>query len=146
MRGAAAVLAAAMALAAATAGAEESAKPPAYVVIVHESNTATALDRKFIADAFLKKATRWGNDAAILPVDQKASSSARHAFSRGVLKRTVAAVRNYWRQIVFSGRGVPPPELADDDAVLRYVRKHRGAIGYVSGAVELTGVKVVRVK
>jgi hypothetical protein len=29
---------------------------------------------------------------------------------------------------------------------MRYVAKHAGAVGYVSGVAELTGVKVVAVK
>jgi ABC-type phosphate transport system substrate-binding protein len=122
------------------------ATEPRFVVIVHEANTTSSLGRKFVADAFLKKTTRWGNDVAILPVDLKPRSTVRGAFSHGVLKRSVAAVRNYWRQIVFSGRGVPPPELHADQRVVRYVREHRGAIGYVSPAVDLTGVKIVRVR
>ena len=136
----------AMALGLSTAAAEQEKKQPSYYVIVHASNPASSLDRKFVADAFLKKTTRWGNDSAIRPVDQKASSEARRQFSSAVLKRSLAAVRSYWSRIVFSGRGVPPPELDDDAAVVDYVREHRGAIGYVATDAVLSGVRVVRVR
>ena len=46
----------------------------------------------------------------------------------------------------FSGRGVPPPQLDSDEAVLRYVRARRGAIGYVSQAAATSGVKVIGVR
>ena len=62
-----------------------------------------------------------------------------------VLRRSVAAVRSYWQQRIFSGRGVPPPELDDDAAVVRYVLKYPGAIGYVTEGTPLEGAKVVTI-
>ena len=63
-----------------------------------------------------------------------------------VLRRSPEAVRNYWQQRIFTGRGVPPPELASDEAVLAYVREHRGAVGYVSAAAETSSVKVLELR
>jgi hypothetical protein len=54
-------------------------------------------------------------------------------------------VRRYWAQRVFSGRGVPPPELANDSEVVKFVAAHSGAIGYVAADAALAGVKVVEV-
>jgi hypothetical protein len=62
------------------------------------------------------------------------------------LQRSPAAVRNYWQQRIFTGRGVPPPELATDDAVLAYVREHRGAVGYGSTSAETGSVKVLELR
>ena len=130
------------------AGAAASAQPqsPPYRVIVHPNNPVSTVSRDFLADAFLKKRTRWSNDDLIRPVDLGPRSSVRGRFSSQVLRRSVSAVRSYWRQIVFSGRGVPPPELSSDEAVVSYVLRHPGAIGYVSSAADLTTVKVVVVR
>lgn len=119
---------------------------PDFRVIVHQDNPTTALSREFLADAFLKRSTRWSDGETIRPVDQRADSVARRRFSDSVLQRSVAAVRNYWQQRIFSGRDLPPPELDSDDAVLAYVAKHRGAVGYVSGAAKLDKVKPVTVQ
>ena len=128
-------------------GAYARAEPPAgYVLIVHRDNPVTAVDRHFVADAFLKKTTRWSNDVVIRPVDAAASSDVRRKFSKDVLQRSVAAVRTYWQQIVFSGRGIPPPELAGDAEIVSYVSRNAGAVGYVSAAAALDGVKVIRVE
>jgi hypothetical protein len=62
-----------------------------------------------------------------------------------VLKRSVLVVKTYWQQRIFSGRGIPPPELDSDALVVEYVLKHRGAVGYVSGVCELGGAKVLTV-
>ena len=81
-----------------------------------------------------------------MPVDLAGESSVRKKFSEDVLKRSLSAVRSYWQQLIFSGRNVPPPELDSDQAVIEYVAKRRGAIGYVSGACAIDAVKVVSVR
>ena len=117
-----------------------------FRVIVNAGNGASALDRKFLADAFLKKTTRWPGGELIRPVDLGTESSTRRRFSEDVLSRSVPAVKSYWQQMIFSGRAVPPPELDSDDEVIRYVTKYAGAVGYISGAVDAPGVKVMAVR
>lgn len=112
-------------------------------VIAHPKAPVTRVDRKFVADAFLKKRTRWNDDLVIRPVDLGPSSAVRRRFSENLLGRTVQAVRRYWNQQVFSGRGVPPPQVASEADVVEYVLTHPGAIGYVSDSVDLRGAKII---
>jgi len=121
------------------------AAPAQFVIIVHASNPAASVNRKFLADAFLKKTTRWDHGETIKPVDQVPDSSVRRTFSEQILKRSVAAVRSYWQQVIFAGNGVPPPELNADDDVVQYVLKHVGAVGYVSSTANLNGANVVTI-
>jgi ABC-type phosphate transport system substrate-binding protein len=123
-----------------------AADPAALRVIVNAKNPAKMIDKRELAEAFLKKRTRWDDDTAILPVDLNQRSSVRERFSHDVLGRDVASVRRYWAQIVFSGRGVAPPELASEADVVKYVAAHAGAIGYVASGTDLTGVKAVEVE
>jgi len=127
-------------------GTARAESTPAYRVIVHPDNPSTSLTRDFLVDAFLKRTTRWGDGETIRPVDQRADSAVRRRFSESVLQRSVAAVKSYWQQRIFSGRELPPPELDSDDAVVGYVLKHRGALGYVSGSAKLERAKVVQVQ
>lgn len=124
------------------AGAEE----PTFRLIVHPSNALRAAPAEWLSDVFLKKVTRWPEGEVARPVDQKPSSALRRAFSERVLRRSVGAVRSYWQQRIFSGRDVPPPELDSDDAVVAFVAKYPGAIGYVSVAAKLAGVRELSVK
>jgi ABC-type phosphate transport system substrate-binding protein len=119
------------------------ADAPVLRVIVHPKAAATRVDRKFVTDAFLKKRTRWGDDQVIRPVDLGASSAVRRRFSDDILGRSIDAVRRYWNQQVFSGRGVPPPQVGDEAAVVEYVLTHPGAIGYVTAGTDVRGAKVV---
>jgi ABC-type phosphate transport system substrate-binding protein len=117
-----------------------------FRVIVNPDNHVGSIDRQFLTDVYLKKATRWPNDEAIRPVDLGPGSPVRRLFSDDILKRSVSAVKSYWQQMVFSGRGVPPPELDSDGEVVKFVLKNRGAIGYVSGSTDVAGAKIVPVR
>lgn len=119
---------------------------PEYRVLTHPENPSVALSKDFVTDVFLKRITRWPDGEAAHPVDQRASAGVRKSFSESVLRRSVAAVTRYWQQRIFSGRDLPPPELESDDAVVAYVLKHRGAIGYVSSSAKLGRAKAVLVQ
>ena len=135
-----------VALMAEPGGAETRPPGAGLRVIVHPTNRAVALERRFVADIFLKKVTRWPHDEIIRPVDLDRGSPVRRRFSEDVLKRNVAAVASYWQQQVFSGRGVPPPELDDEAQVVKYVLTNPGAIGYVSGSAAIENARVIELK
>src|SRR5687768_1195348 len=96
------------------------AQTPEYRVIVHPSNPAAEIDRRMLADMFMKKTSTWPGGQAVAPVDLLPKSPLREKFAEGVLNRSVAAIKSYWQQRIFSGRGVPPPELDSEDAVVRF--------------------------
>jgi hypothetical protein len=66
------------------------------------------------------------------------------AFTREVLGKSIAAVKAYWQQQIFSGRAVPPPEESSDDRVARFVSEHPLGVGYVSPGAPVPGLKVLR--
>jgi ABC-type phosphate transport system substrate-binding protein len=114
---------------------------PSFRVIVNVQNPLGSISRDFLSDVFLKRTTRWDGGDTIQPVDLRPDAAARRKFSEQVLKRSVAAVRSYWQQRIFSGRAVPPPELDSDQTVVDYVTRHQHAIGYVSGTARLGSTK-----
>ncbi len=134
-----------MALGLALAASAASAQDGDFKLVVNASNDVSSLSREDAARYFLKKQTVWAGGQAVMPVDQTEDSSARRAFSKAVLKKDVGAVKNYWQTLIFSGRGVPPPEKASDAAVLAFVEANAGAIGYVSAGASIgRGVKEIR--
>jgi len=125
---------------------EASDEAPGYRVIVHADNRVNGVSREFATNAFLKRVTRWDGGVRLFPVDLPPASGVRHRFSEAVLGRSVAAVRKYWQQQIFSGRGLPPPELESEQAVVSYISKNRGGLGYVGPSIELRGVKVLAIR
>jgi ABC-type phosphate transport system substrate-binding protein len=122
------------------------AQGEAYRVVVNTANPVTALPIKEISDLFLGKTARWPDGSAVKPVDQSSVSTVRGVFTREVHGKKVDAVINYWQQIIFSGRGLPPAVKASDQEVVAYVKANAGAIGYVSPEMPTAGLKVIAVK
>lgn len=119
------------------------AEPGSFRVVVHAENATASAPSDFVMNAFLKKTSRWPEGEPIQPVDLRFGSPTREAFSKSILRRSAAAVRNYWQQRIFTGRGVPPPEVSSDADVIRYVQEHPGGIGYVSTQADAANVKVL---
>jgi len=117
-----------------------------FRIVVNPANNITTLDQKVLADIFLKKTTFWPDMKNILVVDLASTSPVRRQFSEQVLEKPISAVRNYWQQLLFSGREVPPPELKNDEEMVSFVSTHENAIGYVSGNADLRGLKTIRIR
>jgi hypothetical protein len=115
-----------------------------FQVVAHPDNPTDRVARRLLASLFLKEVTRWGSGEAVRPVDLKSDAPARRHFSERVLNRSVGAVKSYWQQRIFAGRGVPPPELDSDSEVIRHVMKHPGGIGYVSSTADIGKARLIR--
>lgn len=119
-----------------------------FKVLVNASSPTVELTKKETSKLFLKKIKRWKeNNEAVLPVDQVEDSPVREQFSEEIHGKKVSSIKAYWQKQIFSGRGVPPPEKASDEEVLKYVEKNVGAIGYVSESTEIDtyAIKVVKI-
>lgn len=123
-----------------------SAPGGGFILIVNRSNPVTALPATEVSKIFLKKADFWPDGTPVDPVDLSEASPARDAFTRSVMRKSVAAVKSYWQQEVFAGRDVPPPEQPTDADVVKTVAGLQGAIGYVSPGTPLPGVKTVSIR
>jgi ABC-type phosphate transport system substrate-binding protein len=129
------------------AGAPGAITVPGYVVIVHAENPVTAIERDQLSKIFLKRVAKWPDGKPVEPVDLAAGAPLRVTFTTEVHRKSVAAVRAFWQQQIFSGRDVPPPEKSTENDVTTFVKDHAGAVGYVSTATTLPpGVKSVVVQ
>ena len=120
---------------------------PPFVLIVNHANPDSVLTRRTAEDLFLKRTHKWRDGAEVMPVDLPPESPIRDAFCRSILNRPVTAVLGYWRSQIFSGRGVPPPELANSRLVMSTVAANPGGIGYVERELATSlppGVRIIR--
>jgi ABC-type phosphate transport system substrate-binding protein len=118
----------------------------AVSVIVHPDSEITLVSRAELSKIFLGRLRTWSNGTPVLPVDQLPDRPVRERFSRHVHGRSVVTIEVYWKRMIFSGRGVPPNELDNDQRVLEFVHTHPGAVGYISGETEPVGVHVLRLQ
>lgn len=115
-------------------------------IVVNAANPETSISHDEVAHLFLKKVTAWKSGKPVAPVDQSEGSAVRAAFSRQLLGKDIAAVKAYWQQAIFTGRGSPPPQKASDDEVLAFVAANPNAVGYVSAGTALpAGVKAIAI-
>jgi ABC-type phosphate transport system substrate-binding protein len=115
-----------------------------FAVIVNVANPISTLSKDEVAKLFLKKTVSWKSGQSASPVELPPTAKVRESFARVVLNKSVAQVRTYWQQQIFSGRDVPPPEKMTEDEVIAFVRANPNAIGYVSRTTNVgRGVKVV---
>lgn len=121
----------------------QSGPARSFRVVVHTDNPLTSLTRAEVSDFLLKKTSRWPEGEPVKPVDQPGGASVREAVSLAVHGRSVDRIKNYWQRKIFSGRDVPPPEVADDVAVIAFVQSNVGAIGYIGESVDANGVKTL---
>lgn len=112
------------------------------LVIAHPSVAATNLSTDEIASIYLLKITSWQGGGNIVPVNREAASNTRTTFSDAVLRHPPSALNAYWNQMHFKGK-VPPLVQESDQAVLAFVQKVPGAIGYISTSVSPQNVKVL---
>jgi ABC-type phosphate transport system substrate-binding protein len=141
-------IALALALLALTLAAPQSLAAQRYVVVVNPRNPVVRLSHLQISKIFLGKLQAWdfnGTLQPVSPVDLRIDSPLRAVFSQNVLRKSVSETASYWRQELYAGRNVPPPEQSESDA-LETVRTVIGAIAYVSDKADLKGVKVVTVQ
>jgi len=122
------------------------AAEPRYKIIVHPDNPTTSVGRDFVRDAYLKKASQWRGGTTLRPIDLSTSFPVRERFTAEVLKKTPSQLKNYWNQRIFSGKGVPPPEVSSVKDMIQYVVSEPGAIGYIPDTVDAGDAKVIGVE
>ena len=138
----------ALLLAALTLPARASAQSAApFRLIVNASNPVASVTKEQAAKIFYRKQRSWASGEVIVPVDLAEPSPVRKAFSTRVLGKDAAAMKGYWQQLIFTGKGVPPLEKATEAEAIAFVAATPGAVAYVAPTTTLPpAVKVVAVQ
>jgi ABC-type phosphate transport system substrate-binding protein len=122
------------------AAAVSLAATPAFAgiaVIVSAKSAAGAMDKDTVASLYLGKITALPGGGNAKLYDLPDSSPARERFYQAVAGKSASQVKAVWSRLVFSGRALPPTELANDAAVVKAVAADPTAVGYVDdGAVD----------
>jgi ABC-type phosphate transport system substrate-binding protein len=114
------------------------------VVVVHPDVNAESISDDDLRRIFLGKRTRWSGGEKIVPVVLEGGAIHRE-FVEEYLDRSVAKYVTYWKQAVFTGRGVPPRAFASEDELRFYVSRTPGAVGYLDEGSPHEGVRVLQI-
>jgi len=123
---------------------EEDETPPGLLMVVHPDVSVDAIEDEDLRRMYLGKMSRWKGGARVVPVMLKDGPN-HELFVEEVMARTVSSFVNYWKQAVFTGRGIPPRSFETESELVFYVSQTPGAVGYVGTDTPLPGVKVITI-
>ena len=105
-------------------------------IVVIVNLAAAPISKEQLADLYLARST------ILIPIDQAADSAIYVEFYKKATGRDSAQVKAIWSRILFTGRGVPPKQLADSAAVRKAVAANPRAVGYIEKSAVDASVKV----
>lgn len=112
------------------------------LAVIEPAFSHHSLNRAKLAAIYLRERFHWSDGTKIEPVNLPADGSARLLFSRAVLGRGPQDLEPYWNRRYFDGI-LPPYVLHSPRAVLRFVARTRGAVGYIPYDMVDARVRVV---
>ena len=122
-----------------------SATPSDFIVVANSSLKVSRVSSDDLKGIFLGTKTSLADGIHVEPVLLR-SGLAHRAFIKQYIGKTPATLANYYRSLVFTGRGTMPQMLASDAELVEYVARTKGAVGYVSGGANIENVKILEVK
>ncbi len=111
-------------------------------VIVHPSN-ANSLSQQDLEPLFMTKKSAFADGSKASPYYLAADDAVRNQFDEKVLGKSSTQLKAYWSKLVFTGKGTPPPELANSAEAVAKVAADPTAIAYVDKGAVTGAVKVV---
>ena len=108
-----------------------------------EDLSISQLDRNEIAAIYLLKKKRWENGEDIMPINLSAQAEARHHFTAEIFDSTPEKLGSYWDKMLFKGEN-PPITQNSEQAVIMFVERIKGAIGYVETKPQSSQIKILQ--
>ncbi len=115
------------------------------VVVVAADTPINNLSKSQISKIFLGKNRRFPNGTRALPLNQSEGTVQRNTFYRLFSGKSPAQIKAHWSKLIFTGRGQPPKEASDNEAV-KYLLVNNGVnIGYIDRRAVDDSVKIVAI-
>ncbi len=104
----------------------------ADILIVCNSRVVdTTLSKNDIKDIFLGKKTKW-SDKTKVHFATLNDEDVHKLFLKKYIKKTASQYRNYWKQLIFTGKGKAPKKFDSVEKMLKHIAVTDGSIGYIS--------------
>jgi ABC-type phosphate transport system substrate-binding protein len=114
------------------------------MVIANPSLKASDVSKSDLRDVFTGASASL-DGSHVVPVLLK-QGPAHEAFLAAYVGKSDSALAATWRSLVFSGQGSMPKSVDSDAAMVEYVAKTPGAVGYIGKTAPHEGVKVLAVR
>ena len=115
------------------------------LIITNKYVKDTAVTKADLKEIFLGKKVQWSDNTKIRFVTLK-ESGPHETFLRTYINKYVQQYSNYWRKMVFTGKGKIPKSFATNAAMIEYVSGTSGAIGYIGSSTKPANVNKINVQ
>lgn len=112
-------------------------------IIANKDLPIKQLDKEDIAAIYLLKKKHWENGEDIMPINLSAQDDARTRFTAEIFDSTPEKLGSYWDKMLFKGE-TPPVTQNSEQAVILFVERIKGAIGYVETKPQSPNIKVLQ--
>lgn len=113
-------------------------------VIVNKDLSVSTVSSSDISKIFLGKKTTWDSGEKIV-FAVCADPAAQEAFLKQYVNKSPSQYNNYWKSLVFTGKGSMPVSFNTKDEVTAFVSATRGAVSFVAPPSEAS-VKTITVQ
>jgi len=113
------------------------------LIIANNSVAQESLNKEDVQNIFLGKMAKWPDNSSINFVTSE--TDVHEEFLKTYINRSSDQFRNYWRKMVFTGKGQKPKTFKTDEELIQFVSETTGAVGYVSTDAALKNVKTITV-
>ena len=114
------------------------------IVIVNSGVSVSSIAADSLQKIYLGKKTKWENGDKIVPVTLN-EGAVHDAFLKNIIKKSSSQFLTYWKQMIFTGKGIPPKSVPSNTDVVNFVSGTPGGIGYIDSATPHDAVKVISV-
>jgi len=112
-------------------------------IIGNKDLSIEKLEKSDIAAIYLLKKKHWENGEDIMPINLPATADARTHFTAQVFDSTPEKLGSYWDKMLFKGE-TPPVTQNSEQAVIMFVERIKGAIGYVETKPQSSQIKILQ--
>jgi ABC-type phosphate transport system substrate-binding protein len=102
-----------------------------FIIVVHRENPVQRLSSEEVRNIFLGKQTRWQESSSTITLVMNTNEDIHEKFTRDLLQKSPVQLSVYWKKILYSGTGMLPLAVRDDEAAKSYVALHKNAISYI---------------
>ncbi len=110
-------------------------------IVLNPASTVPAISEDQFKDLFLGKRLAWDDGSKVVVVLVKDGPANDILMKR--LGKTPQQFQTGWKKLVFTGKGAMPEQVDSEDALVAFVAKTPGAIGFVDKAKAKDPVKAI---
>lgn len=84
-----------------------------------------------VADIYMGRSSRFPDGSPAMPCDLAEGSPTREEFYTKVVGKSAAQVKAHWSKLIFTGRGQPPRQVANNEEAKKLVNENPSALCYI---------------